>query len=135
MKKMALFLGLLGALTPLLTFAQADAGSLLSGTLSARGELCSQGICLPTEETPLIVWVITTVFSILGILFLGLMLYAGFLWMTAGGNTEQVVKAKRILVQATVGLIITLSSFAIANTVLSRIQSLQSTQGQPYIAP
>jgi hypothetical protein len=56
--------------------------------------------------------------SVLGIIFLLLVLYAGFLWMTAAGNADQVDKAKKLLIQATIGLIIILLSFAITNFVI-----------------
>ena len=59
--------------------------------------------------------------GLLGIIFLILMLYAGFLWMTAAGNEETVAKAKRILTQAVIGLIITLSAFAITNFVVNAL--------------
>ncbi len=62
--------------------------------------------------------VINVFFSILGIIFLLLVLYAGFLWMTAAGNPDSVDKAKRVLIQAVVGLVITLSAFAITTFIL-----------------
>jgi len=56
--------------------------------------------------------VINTLLGILGVLFLLLMIYAGFLWMTAGGNTDQVDKAKKILVNTSIGLIILIISYS-----------------------
>ncbi len=59
--------------------------------------------------------------SLLGIVFLLLVLYAGFLWMTAGGDDKQVEKARKILINATVGLVITLSAYAITTFVVNWI--------------
>jgi len=42
-----------------------------------------------------------------------LMVYAGFLWMTAGGVEENVTKAKSLLMQAVIGLAIVLSAYSI----------------------
>lgn len=66
---------------------------------------------------------IAAVLGILGVIFLILMIYAGLLWMTAGGNADNVKKAKSILTNAVIGLVITLSSYAIAATVLRYLQS------------
>jgi hypothetical protein len=51
---------------------------------------------------------------VLGVLFVCLTVYAGFLWMTAGGNEEHIEKAKKLLFRAVIGLIIVLSAYSIA---------------------
>ncbi len=56
--------------------------------------------------------------SFLGIIFLILIIYGGFVWMTSGGNETKVLKAKKILTQAVIGLIIIVASYAITNFVL-----------------
>ncbi|MBI5221584.1 MAG: hypothetical protein HY979_02150 [Candidatus Magasanikbacteria bacterium] len=57
--------------------------------------------------------------SLSGTIFLVLTVYAGFLWMTASGNEDQVTKAKEIVTRASLGLLITLSAFAITAFVLA----------------
>ncbi len=57
----------------------------------------------------------------LGIIATGLIIYAGFLWMTAAGNEDKIDKAKKTLVSAIIGLIIILSAFAIATFILSKL--------------
>lgn len=54
----------------------------------------------------------------LGIIAVGLILFAGFKWMTAGGNEDAIGDAKKMLVAGIIGLIIILSAFAIASFVL-----------------
>ncbi len=61
------------------------------------------------------------VLSFLGLIFLVLILYAGFLWMTAAGNEEQIGKAKSIFTSGIMGLIIILSAYAITYFVLDKI--------------
>jgi len=56
--------------------------------------------------------------SLVGIVLVILIIYGGFLWMTAGGNEEQVTKAKRIIKNAVIGVIIAMLAFAIAEFVL-----------------
>ena len=61
-----------------------------------------------------------------GIIFFGLMVYAGFLWMTAHGNEEQVKKAQSTLIGATIGMLIVLGSYAITKFIF---ESVESTAG------
>ena len=56
--------------------------------------------------------------SILSIIFILLMLYGGYLWMTARGNQEQVTKAKELITSAVIGLIIVIAAYAITYFVL-----------------
>ncbi len=70
--------------------------------------------------------IISTFLGVLGILAVALILYAGFLWMTAAGNEQKVEKARSILTQAVIGLAIILASYAIANFV---VRSLVNATG------
>ena len=63
--------------------------------------------------------VISAFFSLLGLIFVILMLYAGYNWMTAAGDEKKVDKAKDTLRRAIVGIIITVGSYAIWNFVLA----------------
>lgn len=51
--------------------------------------------------------------SFVGIIFLVLTIYAGFLWMTAQGNSAQVEKAKDLLINAIIGLVIVSAAYSI----------------------
>ncbi|MBD3248394.1 hypothetical protein GF382_03865 [Candidatus Falkowbacteria bacterium] len=66
--------------------------------------------------------VILVIMPLVGIAYLILMVYAGYLWMGAQGNEQQVTKAKNIIITATIGLLIILSSYAISIYVVSRFQ-------------
>jgi hypothetical protein len=67
-----------------------------------------------TDILPLFSKIINIGLSFLGVLFLLLILYAGFLWMSDQGNEDQVAKAKKIITAAAIGLIIVISSYAIS---------------------
>lgn len=60
--------------------------------------------------------------SLLGIIFLVLIIYGGFLWMTSGGNEAKVLKAKKVLTQATIGLIIIVSAYSITYFVIYALE-------------
>lgn len=98
-------------LMPQLALAQDDA---LEQVASASG--------LPTTNLIVIIGNIIRIFlSLLGIILVVLILYAGFLWMTAAGNPDQVQKAKDIIKRAIVGLIIIVSAFAIVSFIITRL--------------
>jgi len=61
--------------------------------------------------------------SLLGIIVLVIIIYGGFLWMTAGGNDERVGEAKKWIFGGIIGLVIILSSYAIAQFVISNLVS------------
>lgn len=64
-------------------------------------------------------FILRPLFAISGLIFLILIIYAGILWMTDRGDLDYVKKAKSILVNSVIGLIILLSAYAITNFVLS----------------
>jgi cbb3-type cytochrome oxidase subunit 3 len=51
--------------------------------------------------------------SFIGVIFLALIVYAGFRWMLSAGNQQAVDKAKELLVAAIIGLVIVLAAYAI----------------------
>lgn len=59
--------------------------------------------------------------SLLGMVFVGLTIYGGFLWMTAGGSKEKVQKARDTLTQAIIGIAIVLLTRGIAEFVIQTI--------------
>ncbi len=65
--------------------------------------------------------IIRTILGLLGILAVSIVLYGGFVYMTAGGSEEKVAQAKKILINGVIGLTIILSSFAITQFVLSKL--------------
>jgi len=65
--------------------------------------------------------IINVALGLLGIIMVVLMVYAGFLWMTAAGNEEKAGTARKIIFSAIIGLIIILSAYAISNFVVGRI--------------
>jgi hypothetical protein len=71
--------------------------------------------------------IINVVLGFLGILLLVYLLYAGFLWMTAGGSEEKVDTAKTMIKNAIIGLIIIVAAFAISSFVLNSLTQVTGT--------
>src|SRR3989344_1722582 len=51
----------------------------------------------PMDPRLIVAIIIRSALSLIGIVFLVLTLYAGWLWMTAGGEEEKISKAKKLL--------------------------------------
>jgi len=65
--------------------------------------------------------IVRILLGLLGIILVVLLVYAGFLWMTARGASEQVDKAKDIIRNAIIGIAIVLLAYAITGFVVSSI--------------
>ena len=59
--------------------------------------------------------------ALLGIIFIVLIILAGYNWMTAAGDEEKVNKAKDTLTRAIIGLVITVGAYAISQFVMDRL--------------
>lgn len=66
---------------------------------------------------------ISAFLSLLGVIFLILIIYAGMLWMTAEGEETKIEKAKKTLTQATIGLIIVLAAYAISFFIINALSA------------
>lgn len=65
--------------------------------------------------------VIRVVLGFLGIIAVLIILYAGFLWMTAAGNDDKIATAKSMMSAGVIGLIIILAAFGIATFVMNAL--------------
>ena len=63
--------------------------------------------------------IIQVFLSLLSMIFIILVLYAGFNWMTAGGDEQKVTKAKETIYRAVIGLVVTISAFVITYFVFN----------------
>lgn len=75
--------------------------------------------------------VIKVFLSIVGVIFLVLMVYAGYLWMTAQGEEAKVEKSKDTIKAAVIGLIIVVAAYAITNFVVSGLIEAAGSGGTP----
>lgn len=103
--------------------AQIDTGL---GDAAAASKLNTVGVNadnLPTRIGTILFQVI----SFVGVIFLIIIVYAGFLWMTAGGNSEQTKKASTMMKNGVIGVLIVLSSYAIVFFVFTVVLGAQIT--------
>ncbi len=71
--------------------------------------------------------IIRVAIGFLGIIAVLIILIGGFKWMTSGGNEDKVKKAKALIFQGIIGLVIVLSSYAIASFVITSITTATAT--------
>jgi len=88
-----------------------------SSGLSSTGQQAGYDAAAPEPEI-IVSRVVQAVLSLLGVAFLGFMMYAGITWMTAQGNEQKVEKAKNMITESIVGLIIVIAAYAIAFFVI-----------------
>jgi len=67
--------------------------------------------------------IIRIILQFLGVLFVGLMIYGGIVWMMAGGNEQDAEKAKNIIIAAIIGLMIVLAAYAISYFIVNSFSS------------
>jgi len=92
-------------------FAQVDLGMEYGEQIGLAG----------TDPRIIIARIIQVALGFLGIIAVVLIMYAGWMWMTSEGNEEKITKAKNILKNAIIGLIIILSAFSIASFILNKL--------------
>ncbi len=110
--------GVLAFLPATPVMAQVDAGFQEVGAAAQLG----------TADPRIIAARIINIFlGTLGTILLCLVLYAGFLWMTAGGDAERVEKAQKTIRNAIIGLIIIVCSWGFVTFILNKL--LDATRG------
>ncbi len=110
------YLSLLTALAPASVFAynfETDSGL---GQTANRAGYTNE---LNKSVDDLIMQGISVVLTFVGVIFLLLMIMAGFRWMTARGNESEVEKAKKTVTQSIIGIIIVFAAYAISYFVIN----------------
>lgn len=122
-----LFVGLFGLFHMSPTLAQSPSGDPLGVDYGQYSGLSNQDVRISVAR------IIRFILGFLGLIFLVLTLYAGFMWMTSAGNDDRVDKAKSILWGAIIGIAIVLASYAITEFVVTNLY--ETTTNRPYNTP
>ncbi|MBP9802559.1 hypothetical protein KBC40_03140 [Patescibacteria group bacterium] len=67
--------------------------------------------------------------SLVGIIFIVLIVLAGFKWMTSQGNSTKIDEAKSTIVNSVIGLVVVLAAYAIVTFVFDALQGVNSGGG------
>jgi len=99
----------------------AQLGQKITGFLGDAGResglVSQQDLTLPE----IIGRIINVGLTLLGIIFLVLIIYGGFVWLLARGRDEEVQKAQKVIETSVIGLIVIILAFAISKFVFATI--------------
>jgi len=115
-KLVAGLLTVLALTVPAVSFAQATIQTGIGTTFGLNTA------DLQSTVIKIVQWVLT----LLGLIAVIMILYGGFVWLTAGGNEEKVASAKKVISAAIIGLIIVLLAWAIVTFVVSTASKVTS---------
>jgi hypothetical protein len=96
------------------------AGKISEGVNSFGSQVYGGSYTPPQQIAALI---IQAVLTFLGVIFIALIIYGGFLYMTAMGESDKVKKGKNVLLYSVIGLVIILAAYAITSFVVSSISN------------
>lgn len=71
--------------------------------------------------------IVSALLSLLGIVFIILLIYGGFLYMTSQGTEDKIKQAKKLITAAIVGLVIIITAFTISYFVSQALESATGT--------
>lgn len=91
----------------------------------------SVGLKTDSTTAEIVGGIVKKVVAVLGIIFLILILYASYNWMTAGGNSEDVRKSLAIIKWSIVGAIVVFGAYVISNYVVSNVKKASQTPSIP----
>ena len=103
------------------TFGINTVNDALGGSLGKSG----------TDPRTVIANIINIALGFLGVVAVGIVLFGGFKWMTAAGNEDKVEEAKKVLGAGVIGLLIVLSSWALATYAINALY--QTTQNSASV--
>jgi hypothetical protein len=96
----------------------------VSAAVDVGVDAVNNSIDLGNEDPRVVVArIINIAMLFLGVIAVGIIIFAGFKWMMAGGSEEKIDSAKKTLKNGVIGLVIVLSSWGIASFILSRLMS------------
>jgi len=99
----------------------------LAQSIADQNSALNQGIQIIQEPLGLpafdirviIVNIIRWLLGLVGLVLVVIIMYAGYLWMTAGGNEDQITQAKSVIRNAVIGLAIILSAYSIVSFAMN----------------
>lgn len=98
----------------------ANLGDAFSSTASSAALKMGYSISGPNADLNTILsTAITFILGLLGVIFIGLFIYGGVIWMTANGNEQKVEKASDVIKESLIGLVVVLAAYAISYFLFS----------------
>ncbi len=87
----------------------------------------TSGVESGTALAAIIGGIINVLLSVLGVIFLALTVYGGYIWMIARGDEGKVEQAKNTITRSVIGLVIILAAYAISRFVVPALMCATGT--------
>lgn len=110
---------------PALAAEETGAAGLLTGGLNAAND-AGPGF-QQISVAALVGRMIQILLGLTGIIFLGILIWAGIMYMTAAGDPGKVDKAKKMMTQSVIGIVIIVSAYSISTFIIGQLQGAIST--------
>ncbi len=101
----------------------ATAAESVTSGLGVAGSAAGMG-STAAPVTTIVGGLISAILGLSGIVFVIMVVYAGILYLTAQGEEGNIKKAKKLLSSSIIGLIIIVSSYAIATYVFAALATI-----------
>lgn len=124
MKKFLITLSIVAALVPAIAMADSYGIDATAGRAGLK-----KSVAGGDTVAGVVGGVVNIALSMVGIIFFLIIVYAGFTWMIARGNAEQVDKSKGMIEGAVIGLIIIMAAYAITKFVFESLDKAPGAGG------
>jgi len=126
-KKIGLIATITGILAaPFVALAAYTSDTGLGATASQAGLGAT-----PDDLSVVIGTVIKTALGVVGVVFLVLMVYAGYIWMIARGDEAKVEKAKDTIINCIIGIVIVVGAYTITSYIITQFNKGGAGGGTP----
>lgn len=92
-----------------------------TGFLKTTGT--AAGFSETTDISTIIAAIISALLGLVGIVFFILIIYGGLRWMTASGNEENIKKARKLIINAVIGLAIVMAAYSITYFIARALET------------
>lgn len=122
-----LLVGMVWLMLPM-AFAQAEETATQKALTGLESTAGAAGVNSGETDPALVIGkALEILISILGVIFLIIVVYGGITWMTANGDPKSVKKGQDMIVEGVIGLIICLGAYALSYFVVQKLTEAVAT--------
>lgn len=98
--------------------------ALASGVYTNLRTAAGTDLVKNSDIVTMIGGIVGVIIGLLGVVLALIIIYGGFIWMTAGGDPKKVEKGKDMIKNAVIGLVIVFAAYAITGFVLRNLTGI-----------
>ncbi len=108
-------------LTAVILFSKISFAQGIAEDLNVDSIADQSGLTSSVTPGVFIANIIKIILAVIGVIFLIIVIVAGAIWMTSGGNQEKIAKAKKMIVAGVIGMAIIVFSYVIVTFIVKAI--------------